>query len=210
MPTNQLDLIPQKANHRFFGGALLNGRRKSTRPLARNEAMHFVMRSPYAFQKTSLRQVGNLKEIEKILTKSARKYGVKIYRQAIQSNHIHLIIRITNRKLYRAFISVITGKIASQVMKGMSFQNFLKTLDYEKHKRGEGAPNISGKGQAFWQFRPFHRILKWGRDYAGGCRYLLKNSLEAVGFIPHEKREKNESYAAILKQQNKPGPIRQL
>jgi geranylgeranyl diphosphate synthase type II len=34
------------------------------------------------------------------------------------------------------------------------------------------------KGQAFWEYRPFSRILHWGRDYKTACQYLLKNTLE--------------------------------
>jgi REP element-mobilizing transposase RayT len=190
--SKQLQLIPQKTNQRFFGGALLKGRRKSMRPLARNEAIHFVLRSPYAKGATSFRSRKNLPEIEKILAACARKYQVRIYRKAIQSNHIHLILKIHNRWLYRCFISVISGKIASLVMNQLSFQNFLKSLE-----PGEGCRERE-KGQAFWEFRPFSRILTWGKDYQNCCRYLLRNILEAFGFIAYKPRAKNFAYEKFI------------
>ena len=144
----QLDLIPGRTNQRFFGGVLQRGRRKAMRPLSKSEALHFVLRSQFGRGVHSFRNKHNLQTINLILDRAAHKYGVRIYRRAIQSNHIHLIFRISNRQMYRAFISVITGKIAQHVMQGMSFKDFLRTF-----LRGEGSTNeikynIPIRGQA--------------------------------------------------------------
>jgi REP element-mobilizing transposase RayT len=193
MRETQTELFSKPVKRRFFGGALLRGKRKTQRPLTTREAMHFVLRSQYAGGDYSFRKFKNLKVIERILEQAARKYGVKIYRQAIQSNHIHLILKITSRRLYRSFIAVIAGKIASHVMEGQSFKNFYRFLR-AKALAKPAKPPI--KGQAFWENRPFHRIIHWGKDYLGACRYLLKNRLEALGFIAYTPRKKSAAYGS--------------
>ena len=41
------------------------------------------------------------------------------------------------------------------------------------------------KAQGFWQFRPFSRVVSWGRDFKSCTEYLKQNVLEALG--PVEK-----------------------
>jgi REP element-mobilizing transposase RayT len=176
----QLELL--KSDLRFFGGRLLHGRRRRQRPLSIKDAIHLVLRSSWAFGLNSFLKVHNKNAIEKIIAAAAEKYGVRIYRKAIASNHVHLIIRIHSRSLYRTFIRVLAGKIAAHVMKGQSFKVF------RKHLRGD-PPEIQGNGQAFWQFRPFTRLLHWGRDYTKCCAYLKQNTLEALGFIGYKPRK---------------------
>jgi hypothetical protein len=58
-------------------------------------------------------------------------------------------------------------------------------------RTGEGsmrAHETQGKGQRFWQFRPFSRVMSWGRDFKNGCKYVVQNTLEALGFIPYKPR----------------------
>jgi REP element-mobilizing transposase RayT len=178
---SQLSLIPNRNNRRFFGGALLKGRRKSRRPLSSKEAIHVVLRSTFAGGKYSFLIHKNHIAIEKILGSAVRKYGIKIYRHSIQTNHIHLILKIQDRWSYRCFIATISGKIASLIMGYKSFKDFKKSL------WGEG-PVGDKKSQGFWEFRPFTRILYWGKDYQACCRYVLQNTLEALGFIQYKVR----------------------
>jgi REP element-mobilizing transposase RayT len=176
-----------KNTQRFFGGRLLYGKRKSQRPLSTKDALHFVMRSLWAKGPYSFLQPHNRKEIERLLMCMSKKYGVKIYRQSIQSNHIHLVIRISKRDLYKAFVRVLSGKIASHVMGSMSFKEFLKVW-----QRGDGfkSPNEPhGNEQQFWQFRPFTRVLAWGRDFKTCCGYVLQNTAEALGFQAYKERK---------------------
>jgi hypothetical protein len=70
-------------------------------------------------------------------------------------------------------------------MKGESFATFIGKA------AGEGstqAHETQGKGQRFWQFRPFSRVMRWGRDFKNGCKYVVQNTLEALGFIPYKPR----------------------
>ncbi len=197
MKSKQLLLIPAKTNKRFFGGSLLVGKRKTPRPINTKEPIHFVLRSQFASGVRSFRTVRNHKNIESILNKTAAKYGIRIYRKAIQSNHIHLIIKVPSKYAYKCFISMITGKIASFTMNYMSFKDFLLNLALDsvsdRHKRGEGY-QTPYKGQAFWEYRPFSRLLHWGKDYKTALSYLLQNTLEALGFIPYTPRKVSSAY----------------
>jgi REP element-mobilizing transposase RayT len=178
---NQLSFVA-KSQKKFFGGALLAGKRKGRRPLSSTEALHLVLRSSFATGKNSFRSSRNRSAIENILGQAAKKYGVRIYRQAVQSNHIHLVIKVPHRRMYRCFISVISGKIASHAMNFTSFKIFLRSVG------GEGSA-LAQKGQGFWDFRPFTRILNWGKDFRKCCDYVLQNTLEALGFVEYKPRK---------------------
>ncbi len=190
MESSQLSLLPKRSNKRFFGGSLLVGKRKGPRPLRCKEAMHLVLRSQFAKGRNSFSSVKNNKSICLVLRKASARYGVRIYRQAVQSNHIHLVIKVPSRYAYKCFIAVISGRIASIVMNQLSFKNFLKYSDW-----GEG-PKTLHPGQAFWENRPFTRILFWGKDYGATLDYLRQNTLEALGFISYQTRAKNYTYEA--------------
>ncbi|MBC7465515.1 MAG: hypothetical protein H7256_05940, partial [Bdellovibrio sp.] len=124
----------------------------------------------------------------------ALKFGVRIYRQAINSNHIHLLLKITNRVLYRAFIKAVSGKIASHVMGEQSFKLFsqarqgLKALNKEY---GAGDGSAERLSSSFWQFRPFSRLVNWGMDFKTCAKYLRQNVLEALGFAAYKPRKNN-------------------
>jgi REP element-mobilizing transposase RayT len=180
-----------KSDLRFFGGRLLHGRRRRQRPLSVKDPVHLILRSSWASGLNSFLRPHNKNAIQKIIATTAQKYGVRVYRTAIASNHIHSIVRIHSRRLYRTFIRVLAGKIASHVMKNQSFKIFRKGL------RGD-PPEIQGKGQAFWQFRPFTRLMHWGRDFTKCCAYLKQNTLEALGFTPHKPRQ--NYYAKWIKE----------
>lgn len=181
-----------KSQTKFFGGALLNGKRKSLRPLSSKDSIHFVLRSSWAIGKDSFLAQRNHKDVDKIIRHFAKKFGVRIYQQAINSNHIHLLLRITNRPLYRAFIKAVSGKIASHIMGEQSFKLFLKSRQIAKWGdgyKGYKAHKATEKSQGFWQFRPFSRVVSWGKDFKTCTAYLKQNVLEALGFIPYTVRK---------------------
>ena len=178
---------------KFFGGALLDGKRKSFRPLSSKDSIHFVLRSEWALGKDSFLVLRNKKTIESIIKKFAKKFGVKIYQQAVTSNHLHLLLKITNRYLYRSFIKAISGMIASHVMGQQSFKLFAKSRRLSLAGGGvtetQTSDKSKDKAQGFWQFRPFSRVVNWGRDFKNCTAYLKQNVLEALGFIPYTVRK---------------------
>ncbi|MBC7464798.1 MAG: transposase [Bdellovibrio sp.] len=150
--SSQKQLSFFKPHKKFFGGALLSGKRKSIRPLSSKDSIHFVLRSQWAMGRDSFLAARNRQSIERIIRSFALKFGVRIYRQAINSNHIHLLLKITNRVLYRAFIKAVNGKIASHVMGEQSFKLFsqarqgLKALNKEYGAGDGSAERIRGLG----------------------------------------------------------------
>jgi putative transposase len=194
--SKQLSFIRPQA--KFFGGALLQSKRKSQRPLTAKDSIHFVLRSEWAKGRNSFLVAKNRTVIGRILDHFAKKFGVRIYQKSINSNHIHLLLKITNRTLYRAFIKSISGQIASHVMEQQSFILFQKQQQFQE--RGDGPPKSKferGKQQCFWQFRPFSRIVNWGRDFKICTMYLKQNVLEAFGFVQYNVRR--NYYSAWIK-----------
>jgi putative transposase len=185
--SKQLSLLRPQV--KFFGGALLQNKRKSQRPLTAKDSIHFVLRSEWATGRYSFLVAKNRNTIGRILDRFAKKFGVKIYQRSINSNHVHLLLKITNRSLYKAFIKSISGQIASHVMEKQSFKLFQRSQQFSQ--RGDGpltAKSINFKQQGFWQFRPFSRIVNWGQDFKICTRYIQQNVLEAIGFIPYKVR----------------------
>ena len=100
----QMDLFEFKGVN-SFGGELLNGRRKCARPLATKAPVHLVLRA----KQSTLRR--HQRAVESELSRFARRFGVTIYRQAVCTNHIHLVIRLHSRLLYRQFVRAFCGSL---------------------------------------------------------------------------------------------------
>lgn len=208
----------QTSARRFFGGELLYNRRKSRRPFSTREPLHLVLRSSWGRGMNSFLQKRNKKAIEKIIQFAALKYGIRIYEKAIVGNHIHLLVRCKCKKSYHAFISVISGQIASHVMRYLSYKNFKKYFsntsyanNFQRSSKNAGGGqhqqrrykrqqiHKQSKGQQFWDFRPFSRIVTWGLDFRNCLRYVNKNMLEAEGYIPLQPRSISQIYQELLK-----------
>jgi len=75
-------------------------------------------------------------------------------------------------------------------MRGQSFKVFKRmVLAQVAGDPHPGVTEIQGKEQAFWQFRPFTRVLTWGRNFRVCCAYVIQNKLEAMGFVPYRARK---------------------
>ncbi|MBY0384815.1 transposase [bacterium] len=137
-----------------FGGALIKGRRKTERVLDSRKPIHLVLKS-----KSSLMLFKQKKNLQTVLKKQAKAFGIKIYSESIQSDHWHLCLKITNRRLYRGFIRSLTGIIARKLGKGL------------------------------WLLRPYTRIVEWGKDFWNVLDYLLLNHCEVNGIVPYAVRK---------------------
>ena len=169
----------------------MHGRRRRRRPVSSMQSLHLVLRSSWAFGPNSFRSPRNLPAVERLIRGIARKFQIKVYRQAIVGNHIHLMIGFIHRESYKSFVRLLSGQIASQVMRQQSFEVFRKSLEREHQGRNafqQAKTEIQGKGQQFFQFRPFTRMINWGRDFQSCGRYLTQNVLEAMGFISYQLR----------------------
>ena len=187
-------------------------KRKSKRPLTKKDSIHLVLRSEWAMGSDSFLAKRNHLAIKQILVRFSKKLGVRLYQQAITSNHIHLLLRITNRTLYTAFIKAISGQIASHTMGQQSFKLFadarkklaagdgsMASISPQANKNPDAVTNtaIHQTPEGFWQFRPFSRITNWGKDFKQCIGYLKQNILEALGFVNYKPRKNH--YSAWIK-----------
>ncbi len=159
----QLEFFNQPKIMKEFGGALL-GRSNATRarPLTTSQAIHLTMRSSLARgSRSMLANSGRKLHIERKLRKLSAQFGVKIYRFANVGNHLHLLLRITNRNLFQNFLRSIAGIIARICL---------------------GAERGKSKGLKFWDQRPWTRIVPWGRAYGSIVKYVELNFFEGLGF----------------------------
>ena len=178
----QLELFELKKYSRVFGGLLLQNRRRAMRPLSTHEALHVVLRSSWANGRYSMLRFGRTKNISKIIESTAKRYGVTIYALAVCGNHIHCLVRFSQRVLYKNFIRVSTGRIAELVM-GTTYKEFRQIHPNPQTTEPQGI------GQRFFQYRPFTRVVHWGRDYKFCKAYIGQNILEALGFVPFRPRK---------------------
>jgi REP element-mobilizing transposase RayT len=156
-----------------FGGALLGkGHAKKARPLSTKQAMHVVMRSSLAKGTWSLRTGRNLKAIERSLKKISGRFGIKVYRSAIVGNHIHLLIKLSNRFTFAPFIRAFTGAVAMIVT---------------------GSSKIKMLTEKFWDAAPWSRIVPWGKAYRAAKAYVFQNEMEASGVVPFSERKHSSS-----------------
>ncbi|MGK5083874.1 transposase [Bdellovibrionota bacterium FG-1] len=152
------------------GGEHALGKRKTVRPIDPKQALHVVLRSSQARGALSMLHPRHCNLIEEFARQLAKHWGVRLYRYANVGNHIHLLIRVPSRAVWKRFLREFAGGIA---------------LIVTGAKKGAAlARNKTGRG--FWDHLAFSRIVQFGRDFEGMGRYLIKNLFEASG-IPMKK-----------------------
>ena len=154
-----------------FGGSLLKqSHAKSKRPMSTKRPIHLVLKSKMATGSRSMLSPRHESKVRDIIRRHALRCGLRVYHYANGGNHLHLVVRIHSRELFKRFLRVISGLIARAVLQAEKSSGQLKS------------------GETFWQARPFTRIASWGRDYLRLSKYMLLNNLEAIGFITHQPR----------------------
>jgi REP element-mobilizing transposase RayT len=126
-----------------FGGSLLNGKRKSARPLDSTKPIHTILKAT-----NSLLLLKNRAKIEDILNTYAKRFALKIYDCGIHADHIHLSLKIPNRRLYLRWIRAVTSVLVLR-FKGLK-----------------------------WKLRPYTRVAAWGRAFGVLQKYIWKNREE--------------------------------
>lgn len=163
MKRHQLQFSDPRLNQiRFFGGSLTTTRaHRVARPISTKKPMHLVLRSSIAKGPNSFLAPQNNRKIKAHLIRLSRKFGVKIQNAANVGNHIHLVLKLSNRRAYKPFICAVTGSIARTVIQ----QSKGSLADIHK----------------FWDFRPYSRIIEGLRAFRILRDYLLINRLQALG-----------------------------
>jgi hypothetical protein len=164
----QLTLLARGSSD--YGGTLYSTRaaRRRARPLSTRDSMHLVLRSTQARGNWSFLQPRNQGAIRSLSEKYAARFGVKLLAIANVGNHLHLQIRLTNRRLYAPFIRALTGAIA------------LRVTGRSRWKRKANDPLHERK--PFWDLRPFTRIVESRRGLLTLRDYFALNRWEARGF----------------------------
>jgi hypothetical protein len=117
---------PQRRTH---GGKVRAGKAKLARPLSTKCWIHTSLKSDVAKGELSL--LRKEKVIQNLLTETAKKCFVELGDAIIMRNHIHLRVRILDRKLFAKFMRVVAGTIAKLVTgakKGQPFGKFWTQL----------------------------------------------------------------------------------
>lgn len=151
-----------------YGGELLKTRqgRSRGRPLNTKNTIHLVLRSSQAIGEQSFKKPSHSREIQRIVDKFSRKYGVKVLSLANVGTHLHFHLKLFNRQGYFKFIRAVTGAIAMAV----SGRNRWTA-------QGKNKPNKT----KFWDYRPFTRVIFGFKDFIGLKDYLEINQLEGLG-----------------------------
>ncbi|MEK6556309.1 MAG: transposase, partial [Bdellovibrionota bacterium] len=85
------------------------GRRKSARPLSGKNPLHLVLRADTKISGSFLK---HRTLIDRYLKHFIQKLDGRIYKKALVSNHIHLVVLFRTRASYTNFIRAFCGTIA--------------------------------------------------------------------------------------------------
>ncbi|MDR3608319.1 MAG: transposase [Oligoflexia bacterium] len=168
MASHQLALpgFNKKTASASHGGDLAQSKRKTRRPIDPKQALHIVLRASIARGARSLLHPNHCNHVDTFVHKTARKWGVRLYRYANVGNHLHLLVKVPSRTAAQRFLKELAGGIA-QLVTGA--------------QKGRALPRKADQERGFWDGLAFTRIVQFGRDYAGVARYLVGNLFEAAG-----------------------------
>lgn len=149
----QTSFIPHFSSE--FGGALLKRKRKTARPLTSKKPIHIVIRSTKARGPHSF--ANNRKRLDQELRRCSIKWGIKVYRRVWVWDHLHAIIKIPNRTLYKNWIRELNSAIVRSL-----------------------------KAKDFFELRPYTRVIEWGKHLLQAKSYLELNEMETFGVRPRK------------------------
>lgn len=155
-----------------FGGSLLQGVRKSTRPFDRDQVMICVLSSSWCKKNKTLNS--NQKQIEEIIFKQALGFQVQIKKIQFFADQIHFLYKSRSRTNVARFFKSICGLIAR------------KQAQTEK-----GNPLLS----PFWSERPWTSVLclkKWNSNNS----HWVYDYLEFINWIANYERLSTKDRAA--------------
>lgn len=146
------------------------------------------------------------KKVNAQVEKTARKYGVTIYQYANVGNHLHILMKISRRSRWSAFIRELTGRIAQLVSEIL--EDFVANLGAKASNRlGKASDKAAVRGtkkaklsvdESFWLHRPFTRVVRgWRKAFQIAKEYVQLNQLEADGMIRRSETKTLKDLRAI-------------
>ncbi len=166
----QLSFLPSFKNLNTalkHGGEVNRGRRKLARPVDPKRPIHLVLTSSKARGDWSLTNTDNRRHIREALYQGKKRFGVKVYSQGTQGNHLHLLIKAPSRRDFQDFLRYLAGRLAMKITgarKGRSLA------------RSETKTDSGVRG--FWDSLAFTRLVAWGRDFLSVKDYVELNEQE--------------------------------
>ncbi len=155
---------------------------KTARPVSCKHANHVVIKSYKAIGSRSF-----VSHERWILNKSrslATGLGVELKDIVVHSNHIHLLLRVSRRRAFFAFLRALCGLIARKIT---SKERGLAKNANEKASRDRR----NGSLEKFFAGRPFSRIVSLGRkSYKSIKEYFDLNRLEKLGYSKEVSRKR--------------------
>lgn len=116
-----------------------------------------------------LRLKRNQMVLSALLFEMSERFGVRIYNNSLNSNHIHLSVKAKNQKDLHDFLRVFAGQIAQRIT---------------------GAVRGKKNRLSFWLKPAWKRIVHWGRDFLNLNQYIYQNQLESLGLIAYQSRKR--------------------
>ena len=118
---------------------------------------------------------------------------------------LHVVLRCAGHKLVFLHQDPIINKIIRKwaarftikIYESSVNANHLHSVIGFKHRKLYHAyisalsGEISKLFKIKWQYRPFTRIVEWGRDFKNARAYVIKNQREAWGLISYQPRYKS-------------------
>ncbi len=153
---------------RNYSGGSKTWTYKFPRLIVEGKALHLVLKK-HPLLPLSFKKGPNEILIKKILKRQAKLHRIHMKSFSINSNHLHLLLLNLDRKSYVKFIRSVTGLMAR--------------LLYRQPALHQEVGRIP-----FWEYRPFTRIVNWGKDLGNMLIYIQQNKLEAIGFVSYFPR----------------------
>jgi REP element-mobilizing transposase RayT len=174
MRKDAITLLPgfKKAANASHGGEFSKRKRKTFRPIDPKQALHVVLKSSKAKGEFSLLHPKHCNSVESFVRRTAKKWGVRLYRYANVGNHLHLLVQVPTREAWKRFSKELSGGIAQIVTNAQKGSALPRSDD-------PNTPESAKRG--FWDHLLFTRIVRFGRDFKSIQRYFIKNFFEAAG-----------------------------
>lgn len=175
---NQMSFISSHQKYKTSYGGTLRQKRlgRRQRPLSRKAPLHLVFKAHRKLLKEkSFRGPRSFQLCQSLIKRYARRFFVRVDQFSIQGDHIHLLVRCSERFFYQAFFRVLAGQIA---------QRFRK----------EGLLNITMCNEVtdtpknLWMHRPFTRVIVGLRGLTIIKNYIQLNEQEARGRIRYNSK----------------------
>ena len=172
--TQQLHFTKTHWQFRYnHGGILRNKRRgRKARPLSTKAPIHLVLKTDIKSLRRGLRSPLGFYLINFIIKTYARRFFVKVEQVSINRDHLHLLVRFSQRSLGQHFLRVVTGQIAQQ-FKNNGFLVAKNVTDTQKSTK-------------LWKYRPFTRVIQGWKPYLIVRNYVQLNIKEASGEIKYK------------------------